>query len=390
MRVLIADDENISRKLLKRSLERWGHQVFEARNGREALQLLQEEDISLVVTDWMMPDVDGLQLVKEIRALPNRDYIYIILLTAKTMKEDLIEGMEAGADDFIAKPFDREELRVRLRAGERLLKLERTLSERNRELETMNRRMKRDLAAAARIQQSLLPRNVPQPSQLEIAWKYRPCDELAGDTLNILPLPNNQVGLYLLDVSGHGVPAALMAVALSHLLTPSLNGQAGQLNRHLFSDPGKLATHLNASFQTDEEQEQFFTLVYGVVDVKKGSFAYASAGHPDLIYLPRDGQPQRLGASGLPIGFSPVESYRTREIALNPGDRFIMYSDGIPEARNAAGEQFGKERFVEILNQCKTEPLDRTFDAIISAVQTWTADYVIEDDMSLLGFEFRP
>ena len=388
MRILIAEDENISRKLLKRTLESWGHQVFEAANGREALQLVQENDVQVVVTDWMMPDVDGLQLVKSIRALPDQDYIYIIVLTARTQKKDLIEGMEAGADDFITKPFDREELRVRLRAGERLLRLERALSERNRDLETMNRRMKKDLAAAARIQQSLLPRKAPDMPQLEIAWTYRPCDELAGDTLNIIPLNKNQVGLYLLDVSGHGVPAALMAVTLSHLLTPSLSGQAGQFNRRVFTNPGKLATQLNASFQTDEEQEQFFTLVYGVVDVEKRTFAYTSAGHPDLIYQSSEGTVAHLEANGLPVGFSPTENYVTKTLALQPGDRVIIYSDGIPEARNGAGEQFGMARFQEILQKCSNLSLSRTFDEVIAAVEKWTADFVIDDDMSLLGFRY--
>lgn len=134
MHVLIADDEAVSRKLLERYLERWGHQVAVACDGRQAWELFQKGDYPIVVTDWMMPEMDGIELIRRIRGSEHADYVYTILLTARSHKEDLVEGMEAGADDFVTKPFDRDELRVRLREGERIVKLERDLAERSRAL----------------------------------------------------------------------------------------------------------------------------------------------------------------------------------------------------------------------------------------------------------------
>src|SRR5262249_723208 len=149
----------------------------------------------IVISDWMMPEMNGLELVFRIRSWQGSIYVYIILLTAKSRKEDIVRGMEAGADDVLAKPFDREELRVRLRAGERIVQLEQDLSGRNEELQkanaqvnAANRRMKRELAAAARIQQALLPAAPPSSPRARFAWTFEPCEELAGDHLGIVKL----------------------------------------------------------------------------------------------------------------------------------------------------------------------------------------------------------
>ena len=134
MKVLIADDEPISRRLLQSYLEKWGHEVMVAQNGAEAWELFQKGEFHMVITDWMMPEMDGPELVGRIRGWEKPEYVYTILLTAKTHKEDLVNGMDAGADDFITKPFDRDELRVRVRQGERIIRLERSLAERNQTL----------------------------------------------------------------------------------------------------------------------------------------------------------------------------------------------------------------------------------------------------------------
>jgi len=134
MKVLIADDDGISRKLLQGYLQRWGYEVVVATDGAEAWRLFEQDDFPLVITDWMMPEINGPELIQKIRAAEREHYVYTILLTGRSQKEDVVEGMEAGADDFVNKPFDRDELHVRLRAGERILKLERKLEEQNRAL----------------------------------------------------------------------------------------------------------------------------------------------------------------------------------------------------------------------------------------------------------------
>jgi DNA-binding response OmpR family regulator len=129
MNILIVDDEAVSRRLLQNYLQKWGHDVTVAENGAEAWRLFEAGSFPIVITDWEMPEVDGVELVRRIRAASasRPGYVYAILLTAKSQKEDLVQGMEAGADDFLTKPFDRDELRVRLRAGERIMLLEKEL-----------------------------------------------------------------------------------------------------------------------------------------------------------------------------------------------------------------------------------------------------------------------
>ena len=134
MKVLIAEDDPVSRRLLQSYLQKWGHEVVAAVNGAEAWKVFQDDAFPLVVSDWMMPEMDGLQLVKHIRSHPRPSYTYIILVTERSQKEDVVTGIEAGADDFITKPFDRDELHARLRTGERIVTLERRLAEQNEAL----------------------------------------------------------------------------------------------------------------------------------------------------------------------------------------------------------------------------------------------------------------
>lgn len=128
MRILIADDDDLAIKILRRYLTQWGHDVTSAEDGAEAWELLQKGEYPIVISDWTMPNMDGLELIRRIRAA-ERAYVYTILITGRSSKEDLVRGMEAGADDFVSKPFDRDELRVRLREGERIITLERALAE---------------------------------------------------------------------------------------------------------------------------------------------------------------------------------------------------------------------------------------------------------------------
>src|SRR6476646_6811631 len=161
MRVLIADDDPVSRHLLARTLAGWGYEVVVARDGAEAWRYFEERDYPLVILDWVMPGMDGPEVVRRIRGCERPGYVYVLLLTAKTNKGEVVEGLNAGADDFVIKPFDRDELRVRLRTGERFLKLEQALLEQNRLLRDRNEQMEQDLRMACEVQQALLPQGYP-------------------------------------------------------------------------------------------------------------------------------------------------------------------------------------------------------------------------------------
>ncbi|MDP6119195.1 MAG: SpoIIE family protein phosphatase [Planctomycetota bacterium] len=387
MKILIAEDAAIPRRLLKEHLEEFGHEVVATKDGAEAWEAFQKEHFPIVVSDWIMPNMDGIQLVRRIRETESNGYVYIIMLTAKSGKEDLIEGMEAGADDFITKPFEKDELRVRLHAGERVINLEQSLAERNRSLESANLRMKSDLDAAAKIQTAFLPSHPPDLHGTQFSWTFEPCDELAGDTLNIIKFDDETVAVYVLDVSGHGVPAALLSVTLSRTLSP--NDPGSVLTRPgstEIASPAEVATQLNERFSWDEATEQYFTMIYGTFNTRSREFTFVQAGHPSPILLPENGSPRTFETTGAPIGLIEA-SYTEHTITLGPSDRFYMYSDGIPEAGNSDGDQYGDDRLMRTLDLAKGIPLDDSIEFLLKNVRQWRGAAPAEDDISILAME---
>ena len=398
MKILIAEDERVSRRLLESRLKKWGYEVTAAEDGEEAWEIFQKEYFPMVISDWMMPKMDGLELLRRIRSSERPGYVYTILLTARTEKEDLLAGMESGADDFIAKPFDKDELLARLKVGLRITDLERNLAQRNQELEKINDRMRRDLQAAAKIQQALLPTQLPVCEKANFAWKYVPCDELAGDTLNLFYLDEDHIGLYLLDVSGHGVPAALLSVNLSRILNPN-PGQSdllkeqipGSHDYHLVA-PEEVANRLNQRFPLDSTTEQYFTIQYGQLNIKSSSLTFISAGHPPMIHLKADGSSQAIQIRSMPIGFMIGVSkvYKEQKLKLQDGDRLYFYSDGIIEAMNPEREQFGVKRLLESFNNSRALSLNDSLDRLTDELDQWTVGQGCGDDVSLLALEIKP
>lgn len=358
VKILIAEDNEVTRFKLQTDLERWGHDVIAAEDGEKAWELFQKDDFSIVITDWMMPNVSGLELVQKIRADKKMDYVYVLMLTAKSEKHDIVAGMGAGADDFLAKPFHRDELNVRLRAGLRIVKM-------NRDLNDAYRRMRSGLEAAARIQRSYLPENLPAVSGAEFAWEYSPSAELGGDMLNVVRLGGNRVGMYVLDVNGNGVPASLLATSLSRSLSSAQDPSSLLFERDEDDelgevlDPEEVAVRLNRRFASSRGSSEFFTLVYGILDTATREFTYVSAGHPPILLQRADGGPEMLEGGGLPIGMAPEnEDYYQESVQLARGDRLMLYSDGLGDAVNADDQLFGSNRFQEYARITYNKPLD--------------------------------
>lgn len=385
MNVLLVDDDRIGLELLARQLTEWGFQVTTAKDGSEAWQKFGERDYSVVISDWLMPGVDGLELLGRIRKAETDQYVYCILLTVRSQLDDLIQGMEAGADDFLSKPFEPRELRVRLRAAQRIIDLERSLSR-------ANRRMRDELNTAARIQRSLLPLRSPSVMGGSFAWGYKPCDELGGDILNVVPLGDGQVALYLLDVSGHGVSAALLSVALSRLLTTAAN--ASTLVREKREEapagyrvvpPGEVLARLNEQFCRDLAGERFFTIIYGILDLPTRRLRYASGGHNPALVLGAGGAVKKLAATGPVLGILEDAAFDECELQLAPTDRLLVYSDGITEAANAAGQPFGVERLIAAVEG--TRSIQDSLDMLMHRVEQWAQPAGLQDDVSCLAAE---
>ncbi|MEM6645859.1 MAG: SpoIIE family protein phosphatase [Bacteroidota bacterium] len=391
MHILIVDDDRLIRMILKRCLSRFGHEVVEAADGEEAWAILQEQPIQFVISDWMMPQLNGIDLCARIRQTDLGRYIYFILLTARNTKQDIIEGIEAGADDFMPKPFDEHELRVRLRSGERVVALERDLAEQNLKIREAYDTIQRDLKAAAEIQKSLLPASQRSFNNYAIDWIFQPCEVVGGDGFNFVQLDENHLAFYIWDVAGHGIPAAMLSVTISKMLTQDLIGNDYAHQDRETLTPSAILAKLNNSFQADDDAMQYFTMIYGIINMDTGKVLLGQAGHPSPLLIKPNNETIAVGEGGLPLGLIPDMTYDEEEysVYLQPGDRLVLYSDGVTECLNPDREMFTTERLIDHLRVSTEQPLDTTLEALHDSLITWRGSDAFDDDVSLFAIERR-
>lgn len=272
----------------------------------------------------------------------------------------------------------------------------RDITERKRaeaELQVIHKGMKNDVEAAAKTQKSLLPSEYLEIQGVNFACAFKPCEELGGDIFNVFQLDEKNIGLYILDVSGHGVPAALLSVTLSHVISPSpgrsslLKHQIGSSPEYRLISPVEVAKKLNMQFPMDLERLQYFTLLYGILNVETHEFRYTSAGHSGPIFLSRDSEAVILNKPGFPIGWVKETNYEEQTISMEPGDRLYLYSDGIIEATNSNHEQFDEKRLIRTLYLSRDKQLNESVSSLLRSIEEWCGDVRLEDDISVLAVE---
>lgn len=395
VRVLVADDDPIQRDLLGEALTAWGYEVACVADGRRAWQVLQDETrFDVLVSDWVMPGLDGLELCRKLRAQRPGHYLPIILVTARDRQEDLIEGLNSGADALLTKPFDPAQLLAQLRVVERILEVEGRLARRIDELKIAHDRLEQDLAAAANVQSALLPDVSPKIHGVDFEWIYQACDRLGGDMFNVFRLDERRVGMYVLDVSGHGTSAALQSVGLSHALTP-YDQQGGILKminsstgRYDVVSPAEVARKLNRLYRLIEKTGQFFSFLYGILDVETRRVRYVRAGHPGPIVSSGDEIRCHEKGGGIPIGIMPEAEYADEVIQLDAGDRLVFYTDGVLEARGRDSEAFGLDRLLRCL---KDSPggIHERLRSLRSRLESFACGQPRRDDMTVVGLEIN-
>lgn len=398
MNILVVDDARDMQLMLRRILTLMGHEVMLAGNGQEAWILIQQHNFQLVISDWVMPVMDGPTLCRTIREARLSHYVYIILLTGMSGKQSLIQGMEAGADDFATKPIVREELEVRLRAAQRILDLERTLEEKNHHLENVNKSLsaaqeviRNDLERASILQTGVLP-SQKLFGRLCIDWYFQPAQYIGGDTFNYFPINDELLFFYSIDVSGHGISSALLSMCLQTLL--SSTGElycVDELTRANASQfPSQLAArlnyHLNHMLDTGEH---YLTLIIGVVDTVEECLYFAQAGHPQpFLFDPVSRRLEKIDCTGFPIGLLPDVEYDTIKLSFPPGSRFIMYSDGLLELQKASGEPFTETDLQAQLQLLMSYPARQVISQLSQNLGLSKAGVDKPDDISLLTIDF--
>lgn len=396
-RLLVVDDNEANRDMLSRRLERRGYQVALAEDGAAALAAIEREPFDLVLLDVNMPGIDGFETLRRARTAKSPTELPIIMVTARDQREDIVLALEIGANDYVTKPLDfpvvlaRVQTQLTVKSSvDTIRRLERDLARRNAELEEANQRMSSDLRSAAKLQQALLPTQPLLAPGVQTSHRYLPCDELAGDILNAFPINDDEVAFYLLDVSGHGVPAALLSVTLSRMLSPiprqSSLVRAWKDGSYVAQTPRDVVHALNRRFQLDTNSDQYFTIIYGVLELKSRRLRYVSAGHPGPVLLTQQGEVRDLTGQSFPVGWLPDAEYRESEISMAPGDRLFVFSDGIPEAKDSQRALFGFERVEEALRRGARRPLDENVNELIGAATEWARSN-FDDDACVLAIE---
>jgi len=405
-RVLIVDDENIVVYTLERMLTRAGFQTESALSGKEAEERLQEAPFDVAIVDLFMPEVNGFQLLEWMKV--NAPDVVAMVLSGTQSVLDALKAVEKGAFDFVSKPIENQEDFIQHieRAVEhknlrdKNLALLGELKGKNEELENRLKQlelahsvlqsqavaMQVDLNRAMRIQQGLLPREAPFAEKVNVAAVYQPRGKVGGDLYDIFRLDDHLFGAYIADTSGHGVSSAMLTIFLKHAMQGLLREYDEQCVRspdHVLNDLNQII--INEAFG----QGIFVSMTYLVLDMQNMAFRYSNAGHPPILIKRADGSLERLHKPAPVLGVNPNVTYTGGEGLLHPGEALVMYTDGVTEARNTAGEFFGDERLKKVIQQAETHS-----DSIAHAVEKQVANFCEgrqhPDDLTLLSISVEP
>lgn len=263
----------------------------------------------------------------------------------------------------------------------------------NRRLESAAQIIKEDLEAAAESQQALLPANLPSFPGFRFAYRSRPCIDVGGDSLNVLSLDDRNLAVYVLDVSGHGVAAALLSVTLTYMLSaapdrsflyhPAADGSGA----YRVTRPAEVVARLNRQFSPNSPMSRYFTMLYGILNKQTGEFCYVAAGHLGPIHIAAGAAPVTGETTGIPVGVLANAAYEERTIILAPGERLYLCTDGLYEAENGAQEEFGVERLIGILDASRAVPLEESLDSLMDRIGQWLGETGAADDSSILAIE---
>lgn len=381
--ILIIDDDPIMRMILKKTLQEQGYQVSVAQSGEDGILQAQQVRPALIICDWLMSGMDGLEVCRQIKSDASLANTFFILLTSRTAVADRVEGLDTGADEFLAKPIDVNELEARVRAGLRLHQANQALQQMAQDLQQQKHLLEAELAEAADYVKTLLP--APIEGSVAIDARFLPSRQLGGDCFDYYWLDPDYLVVYLLDVSGHGLGAALPSVAIQNFLRSQTVSSVN------FYQPSAVLTALNEAFQTDEQHQRYFTIWYGVYNVKKRQLSYASAGHPPAILLTGTANAtpsiQHLKTRGKPIGLFPEAKFVNECCTVEASSTLYIFSDGLYEIKLKEGNIYGIERFVNLLMQHR-QVAQCELDQIIDEVKALSHSSILEDDCSILQIQF--
>ena len=399
--VLVLDDSPAQRNLVCALVRKWGHNAISTGNPHEALQYARDPAVSLILCDWMMPDMTGPEFCRRLREEDTGNYAYVLLLTSKNERNALAEGLEAGADDFLQKPVSPPELRARMNAGARIVAMQRevlskndTLSYALNELQGLYSAIDRDLDEARRLQLALLQDRHRNFDGAEISLLLEASGHVGGDMVGYFGVDDDTVGLFSLDVSGHGVASAMIAARVAGALSEASPDQNIALVRGLdgsFVDlpPDVAAGRLNDLMLKEVQTDRYFTIAIGFLNVTTGRLQMVQAGHPHPLVQRADGTIEMVGEGDMPVGLLPGILFHSFEVQLHPGDRVLLYSDGLTEMPGPDGEMLDEDGLIALMGQSRDRNGEDFLKTLHSDLVGFAGSNDFPDDVSALLLEFK-
>jgi phosphoserine phosphatase RsbU/P len=374
--ILVVDDTPLNIGVISGALKDT-YKTKVATNGEKALALASAEDKpDLILLDIMMPGMDGYEVCTRLKADPATREIPVIFLTGQTSAEDETRGFEVGGVDYVHKPFSPAVVKARVRSH--IL-----LREARAQLASQLLALNDELEMARQIQLSILPHSIPKLTGLDIVANFLPMTSVAGDFYDFIQIDDKHIGILIADVSGHGLPSALIA----SMLQVALTGQAGHA-----SEPAKVLLGLNRAL-SGKFTQNFVTAAYIYLDLEKNLMRYAGAGHPPILqWRQSTGKSSKIMENGLVLGMVEESTYEALEFPLEPGDRYVLYTDGILEAENSDHEEYGVDRFMRFMEDNKQLGAEQFSQSFLREISRWsehTAKPGQQDDITLLVVDYK-
>ena len=379
--ILVADDDPLMRSMLARHLARAGFTVEECADGVEAFQRLEKQGGgALLVLDYEMPKFNGAQVCEIVRTHSDAAVAQtpIILLTGHTGEQQEIECLKAGADDFVTKPVNLPVLKARIETHLRLAALRATLRAQNRELELWRAAHERDLEAARAIQQAIVPHGVPVLEGWDFAVRHRPLIQVGGDIFDWLPVPEDNLLVWIADATGHGVAAALLTTftkLLFHHAATTTFAPDAVLNR------------VNRDFHAILRGHSFMTAACVRLSPGQGTVEMAGAGHPPVVVIRRGGAMETFPSGAPPLGLLDTAPIERKQTVLNPGDALLLFTDGLYGVTNAAGEHLSFERFTSGLANQAHPTAEALVETALHQASAFAGDRPFDDDLALVAMQ---
>jgi serine phosphatase RsbU (regulator of sigma subunit) len=371
-RIIVIDDNENDLSVTKRLLDRRGYDAIPAPSGEEGLRLAHQLLPDAIIVDYRMPGMDGFEVTRRIKADPELQTIPVLMLTGSDSPQHVVEGLGAGAEDFVTKGSDIEIVVARLRA---LLRMKAYQDQ----LRRMNQQMTRDLQIARRVQEALVPQRAFTSPRIEIRSAYIPSEVLSGDFYDYFTV-DDFMYLFVADVSGHGLPAAILVSLLkSYIHTEAANDRSlsefmERLNDFLFSVslPTQFATA--ALFRIDAARE----------------LIYSNAAHPPfLLHQRQTGKTIVMEQPSNLLGAMPNMPFEEHSIAVAPGDTLFVYTDGLTDRINRNGDFYSIDRVAAVLDHANGSDLNSLYDSIYADVSDFAATEEFKDDIAFVVTRFH-